>query len=214
MPVPSFLTRKPFRVFLLAAALLLASGAYAFLHLGTFLAREDALSKADAIFVLAGTLAERPLEGADLFNEGYAPRIVVSRGPTTRALVRLRELGIDAATEADVNLDILRTLGIPDSALVVPPDLHDNTAEEARTLRRLVDEHRWRRIIVVTSKYHLRRAGLAIRRALRGKDVEVLLRGSRYDEVVPAEWWTRRRDIRWLASEVPKLLAYKLGFGN
>ena len=213
MTPSSFLGRRFVRV-LLALTLAAIAAGYAFVRLGTFMARETPLSKADVIFVLAGTLAERPLEAAELFEAGYAPKIVVTRGPTTRAIVRLHQLGIDVATEADVNLTILRKLGIPEDALIVPPRLHENTAQEARTLRQLVDQHRWQRIIVVTSKYHLRRAGLAIRRALRGTGVEVMLRGSRDDEVVPAEWWTRRGDIRWLASEVPKLLAYALGFGG
>ena len=213
MTPSSFLGRRFVRA-LLALILAAVASAYAFVQLGTFMTREDPLSKADVIFVLAGTLAERPLEAAELFKAGYASKIVVTRGPTTRAMVRLHQLGIEGATEADVNLRILQRLGIPDDALIVPPRLHHNTAEEARTLRRLVDQNGWRRIIVVTSKYHLRRAGLAIRRALRGTDVEVMLRGSRDDESVPAEWWTRRADIRWLASEVPKLLAYAVGFGD
>jgi uncharacterized SAM-binding protein YcdF (DUF218 family) len=194
--------------------LVLAAGGYAFVHLGDFLAREDPLTKADAIVVFAGTLAERPLEAADLFRAGYAPRIVVTRAYTEQGVFRLKELGIDIKTQFDLNREILLRLGIPEDALVTPPQVHDNTAAEARTVRELVDRHGWRRIIVVTSKYHLRRAGLAVRRALRSTEVQIVLRGSRYDESDPSGWWRRRRDIRWLATEVPKLAAYALGFGG
>lgn len=206
--------RRRIRVVAFLALLVVGSGVYAFLRAGTFLAREDPLTKADAIFVFAGTLAERPLEAADLFRGGYAPRIVVTRAETEQAVFHLETLGIRVATRFDLNQEILLRLGVPREALVVPRFVHDNTAEEARTLRELVDEHGWRRVIVVSSKYHLRRAGLAVRRAMRGADVEVILRGSRYDESTPEQWWKRRRDIRWLATELPKLLAYALGLGG
>jgi uncharacterized SAM-binding protein YcdF (DUF218 family) len=181
---------------------------------GKFLAPEDPITKADAIVVFAGTLAERPLEAADLYEAGYAPRIVVTRALTEQGLFRLKELGIEIRTEFDLNREILLRLGIPSDALVTPADVHDSTASEARTVRRLVDEYRWRRIIVVTSKYHLRRVGLSVRRSLSGTGVEVIRRGSRYDDSNPDSWWKRRRDIRWIASELPKLVAYGVGFGD
>ena len=186
----------------------------AFFRLGTFLAVNDPLMKADAILVLGGTLAERPLEAADLFKEGYAPLIVVTRGPADPAIPRLRRLGIEIETEFDLNRRILLGVGVPEEALITPDRIHDNTAEEAQTLRELVDRHGWRRVIVVTSKFHLRRSGLAMGRALRGTRTEIIRRGSRHDESQPEAWWTRRRDIRWVASEAPKLVAYALGLGG
>jgi hypothetical protein len=53
-----------------------------------------------------------------------------------------------------------------------------------------------------------------VRRALRGTDVHVIRRGTRYDPSTPDQWWKRRADIRWIASETPKLLAYALGFSD
>jgi hypothetical protein len=55
---------------------------------------------------------------------------------------------------------------------------------------------------------------VATRRALRGTTVQVIVRGSRYDPATPDRWWQRRADIRWLASEVPKLVAYAAGAGG
>lgn len=212
-PIPTQ-GRRLRRILALVTVVAVAAGVYVFFHLGTFMAREDPLAKADVIFVLAGTLVERPLEAAELYKAGYAPRIVVTRAPSEQGVFRLKELGIEIATLFDLNREVLLRLDVPNEALLSPPQVHDNTAAEARTLRQLVEQHKWRRIIVVTSKYHLRRSGLAIRRALRGTGAEVILRGSRYDESTPGEWWKRRRDIRWLASELPKLLAYALGFGE
>lgn len=216
MPVPPlFRPRHPYRlVALLAVVALGGLGVYAFLNIGRFLAAEDPLQRSDAIFVFAGTKVERPLEAADLYREGYAPRIVVTRAVVEQATFDLERRGIRIATEYDLNREVLLRVGVPEAALVSPRFIHDNTAEEARTLRELAVQHNWRRVILVTSKYHLRRAKLAAQRQLRGTNVEVLARGSRYDDSTPARWWTRRGDIRWLATEVPKLIAYALGAGG
>jgi uncharacterized SAM-binding protein YcdF (DUF218 family) len=213
MPVSIRFPRRRLSVAIGITALLVAVGSM-FVGVGRFLAREHPLEKADAIFVFAGTLAERPLEAADLFREGYAPWIVVTRSTIDQATFQLEKRGVRIPTQYDLTRDVLLQLGVPAAALVTPSFVHDNTGEEARTLRELALEHRWRRVILVSSKYHLRRITVAAGRTLRGTGVEIVVRGSRYDASLPDRWWTRRRDIRWVASEVPKLVAYALGFGT
>ncbi len=213
--MPVLLARSGHRKLIIAAGALaaLALAAYAFLNVGRFLAAEDPLQHADAIFVFAGTLVERPLEAADLFQEGYAPSIVITRATAEQATFQLQRRGVRVPAAHDLTREVLLEVGVPESALVTPAFIHDNTAEEARTLRQLALEHGWRRVILVSSKYHLRRLALAARRELRGTGVEVLARGSRYDAAQPGRWWTQRRDIRWVAAELPKLLAYAIGVG-
>jgi uncharacterized SAM-binding protein YcdF (DUF218 family) len=210
---PSLSWLRRHRARIIAASFLLGLGAYAFVNLGTFMAHEDPLQQADAIFVFAGTVAERPLEAAELYRGGYAPRIVITRATIEQATFEIERRGVRVPTEHDINREVLEKLGIPAAALVMPRFIHDNTAEEARTLRELALAHGWRRVIVVSSKYHLRRVAFATRRQVRGTDVEILVRGSRYDRAVPERWWTRRGDIRSLMSEVPKLIAYAFGIG-
>jgi uncharacterized SAM-binding protein YcdF (DUF218 family) len=203
------------RKLLLSFALvcLVTLAAYTFIHLGRFLAREDPLQQADAIFVFAGRYVERPLEAADLFKSGYAPRIVVTRATVDQATFELERRRVRIPTEHDLTADILRQLEVPADALISPAFVHDNTGEEARTLGELARARGWRRVIVVSSKYHLRRIRLAVAHYLAGTGVEVIARGSRYDQSTPERWWTRRSDIRTLAAEVPKLVAYALGIG-
>lgn len=187
---------------------------FGFRTLGRFMAPEDPLQRADAIFVLAGTLAERPLEAADLYLEGYAPVILVTQEYPEYALRQAIRRGARIPSRAELNHTVLRQVGIPEAALVLPPQAHDNTAEEAQTLRREALQRKWKRVIVVSSKYHMRRVALICRRALADTGVEIVLRGSRYDLSTPERWWARRSDIRWLLSEVPKFSAYVLGIGT
>jgi uncharacterized SAM-binding protein YcdF (DUF218 family) len=194
----------------LLLVLLAGAGVYGCVHAGQFLAREDPLQPADAIFVFAGSQAERPLEGADLFQAGLAPIIVLTRDMAERELAHAAMRGVRLPSRFDIARDLLDQLGIPDDALILPERLHDNTAEEAATLRQLALEHGWRRVIVVSSTYHLRRVALACRRELRGTGVQIVARSSRYDESTPTGWWRRRSDIRWVVSELTKLAAYTL----
>jgi uncharacterized SAM-binding protein YcdF (DUF218 family) len=202
---------------ILAAFLVLciAAAIYGFLHVGTFLAREEPLVQADAIFVLAGTHVERPLEAAELYAAGYAPRILLTRSMAEReAYAAARARGAQLTDEFDSENQVLTQLGVPASAIVALPRTHDNTGEESRTLREVAVREHWSRVIVVSSKYHLRRARLACRRALAGTSVEIVMRGSRYDPSDPGHWWRHRADIRWLASELPKLAMYASGIGR
>jgi uncharacterized SAM-binding protein YcdF (DUF218 family) len=217
-PVPPPSTRHGGRFlrsrFLVVLALVvLAAGAFAFTRLGTYLYAEDPLARADVIVILAGTTAERPLEAADLYREGHAPLVMLTHGLVEPAVRMLRERGIALPTEADMNRQVLERSGVPADAILLLPQLHDNTAQEGETLRQMAAERGWRRVIVVSSKYHLRRAGFALRRELGANGVEVVMRGSRYDPSNPDRWWESRHDWRWMLSELPKFAAYVVGLG-
>jgi uncharacterized SAM-binding protein YcdF (DUF218 family) len=180
---------------------------------GRYLQHEDSLQKADGIFVLAGMRAERWVEAYELYQSGYAPVVVLSPGRSEPAERMLRDRGIRFPADVDLQRDALVQMGVPDTAIVRPGGSVDNTAEEANLLRTIVQARGWRRVIVVTSKYHARRSGFAVRRALEGTGTGVVIRASRYDPSDPARWWHDRADVRFVLMEWEKLLAYRLGAG-
>lgn len=171
---------------------------------------------ADVIFVLSGGVtADRWLEAHDLWREKRAPVILLSRGYPDAAGMELRRRGIRVPDGADIARDVMVTqLGVPASAVEVLPDDLDNTAAEAQALRRVAAERGWRSAIVVTALPHTRRTALAMRRALEPAGVSVQVRASRYDGFQPAQWWRSRGSVRWILTELPKLVAYRLGLGE
>jgi uncharacterized SAM-binding protein YcdF (DUF218 family) len=181
---------------------------------GRYLQHEDPLQKADAIFVLAGTRLERPFEAVDLYKEGYAPVVVLSPGRQEVGEALLRQRGIRFPSEVELQRDALVQLGIPPAALVATSGYVDNTAQEANLLRAMVKTHHWTRVIIVTSKFHTRRAAFAFRRGLEGTGAEVVMRATRYDIADPAHWWRNRADFRFASSEFQKLIVYRLGLGG
>jgi uncharacterized SAM-binding protein YcdF (DUF218 family) len=201
------------RIILLVAVVAVGAGSYACLQLGTFLYAEDQLQRADAICVLAGTRMERPLEAADLYRNGWAPLIVLTEEILDSGIEALKTRGMELPTNAQIARDVVVKLGVPAAAIEILPHIHDSTAHEAASIRRAAVSRKWKRIIVVTSKFHTRRGGFAVRRELKGSGVEVLMRGSTYDRADPHHWWRTRADVRWTVSESQKLLAYALGLG-
>lgn len=181
------------------------------LYGGRFLQHEDPLQKADAIFVLAGTRAERALEAVDLYKEGWAPVLILSPGRLEPAEALLLERGIRFPREVDLLRDAIVQLGVPPAAVLPTQGYVDNTSEEANLLRAMVLARQWRRVIVVTSKYHTRRSAFAFRRGLENTGAEPIMRASRYDTSDPARWWRRRADLRFAGSEWFKLIYYRLG---
>lgn len=201
------------RIVISLCVVALAFGVYGFVELGSFLAAEDPLQKSDAIMALAGSSMVRQMEAADLYVAGYGSRIVLSRQPRDGGEVALVKRGIPFTEETERVRTVFLQLGIPDDAIIVPERIHNSTAAEAITLRELSAAHGWRRVIVVSSKYHLRRVRFALRRELRGTGVEVVIRGSRYDAANPERWWQHRTDIRDIFPEAAKLVAYVFGLG-
>jgi uncharacterized SAM-binding protein YcdF (DUF218 family) len=181
---------------------------------GAFLFSEDPLERADAIFVLAGPRASRWLEARDLFEQKLAPIVLLSGGLREDAERIAVEQGARVPSEGELARNALVDLGVPPAQVVILPGRPDNTAEEAAGLREYALAHGWRTVIVVTSKLHTRRASVAMRRALAGTTIRIVMRSTRYDGDDPARWWLRRTTIRRVIYEAPALVAYLLGLGS
>ena len=201
------------RVAAVAALALVLGGVWLLFEGGRFLQHEDPLERADAIFVLAGTRLVRPLEAVDLYKAGWAPLIVLSPGRLEPSERLIRERGIEFPPESELLRNTLIHLGVPPSAIVTSDESMDNTASEANLLRAMVIARHWHRVIIVTSKYHVRRAGFAFRRGLEHTGAKAIMRASRYDTSDPANWWRNRADVRFALSEWQKLVLYRLGLG-
>ena len=137
---------------------LLALGVFT-ITVGHFLATDDAISQADAIVVLGGDGGNffRVQQGANLFNEGYAPVVVFSGGT-------LKDAGI-ACSSAQLSLEAAQELGLPTGAAIIASGAQ-STYDEAVNIRRLALQHRWHSLIVVTDLFHTRRAARTFRALL------------------------------------------------
>jgi uncharacterized SAM-binding protein YcdF (DUF218 family) len=107
---------------------------------------------ADAIVVLAGARAPRLARGLALVRRGVAPMLLVSDG-----------WGL-AWVEAN-RLCAGRRAPVP--VLCFRPDPY-STRGEARTFARIAVSRGWQSVVVVTSRYHVERAGILFNRCFGG----------------------------------------------
>lgn len=128
----------------------------------------------DAIVALDGDRPRRVRAAITLAADGAAPVLVLVRG--------------DAVAP-----ELVSAPELPFEVISVVPD-PSTTRGEARAVARLARERGWRRVVVVTSSYHVLRAQLIFRRAVT---CELAF--------IPAGW-RRRRAPRDILSEAAKLL--------
>jgi uncharacterized SAM-binding protein YcdF (DUF218 family) len=203
------------RLALLLVLLVLAVGAWRlFLSLGHILHHEDPLERADVIYVLGGTRVERVAEAGQLFAEGWAPRVLLSRQIVEPAEARLRARGVAIVSETEMQRSVLEQIGVPPAAIDQVTAEQNATADEIEELADLSRVRGWTRLIVVTSKMHTARARLTLRRKFAGSGKEIIVRASRYDPMDVDRWWQKRSDFRFALFESQKLVAYWLGIGD
>ena len=157
---------------------------------------EDTLDKADALIVLSDDnfYADRATRAAELFRQGKAP-IIVASGRRLRPYAGIAEL---------MEHDLVER-GVPkDKILRVPHDA-DSTREEAQALLPLARQKNWKRLVIVTSNYHTRRARYIFRTVFPA-DVDIRVAGARDGDFDPDHWWEKRKSIKQLTREFAGML--------
>ena len=182
-----------FLVAVVAALVLLYSLRHPLLHLaGWFWVVDEPLEHADAILVLGDDnyTGDRAAHAAELYREGLAPRVVAS-GRMLRPNTGLAEI---------ITRD-LEARGVP-SGSVVPFSSHAaNTREEAEALRDLAVHRGWKKVLVVTSNYHTRRARFIFGHVFPA-GVTVHVSAAEDSEFDPARWWETRVGLKLFLNEL------------
>ena len=132
----------------------------------------DQPMKAEAIVVLAGDYS-RPLYAADLYQQGYAPMVYVSRSRPTPQYNTLREMGISLKMPWEIYQQILLVRGVSADAIQFLGQENLSTVDEAESSRQRFGQSAVR-LLVVTSPFHTRRAKMVFQQALPNADIRVL----------------------------------------
>lgn len=190
-----------------AVVLLWILRAYPLRAIGEFLVVQDEPRAAQAIVLLAGESPSRALGAYDLYKQGLSPRILLTRGHRTQAEEMLLRRNIPFTSGADVDRQILIKLGVPEDKVQLLPDDVTDTFNEAEAIRAYLKGHSVRQILLVTSRYHSRRAKMAFEHVFRGT-VEFISAPTLYDEYDAHNWWHKRVNVRELIIEYQKLAFY------
>jgi uncharacterized SAM-binding protein YcdF (DUF218 family) len=176
---------------------------------GRFLIVDDAPVHADAIVVLAGSIPDRILHGADLYREGFAPLLVLTRDVEAPGLAELRRRGMALPERYQLNVSIAEQLGVPRGAILVMDRRAGSTIGEMAVFLSDLERRGIRSVLVVTSKTHTRRSAM-IFSALAGDTMQVRLCPTPYDPFSPDDWWRHRAIARRVVTEYLKILVFNL----
>jgi len=186
------------RIFLvLAAAVLLLVLLHApiLAALGNFLVKAGPPEKADIILVLAGDgFGHRILKAAELVKAGYAPRALIS-GPN----------GSYGKYECDEAIPFAVRAGYPESYFLHFEHTARSTESEAEKAAKKLREMGVKRVILVTSNFHTRRAGIMFRRA--APEIQFFVVAAPDEFFKPDRWWHDREASKIFLYEWMKTIA-------
>jgi uncharacterized SAM-binding protein YcdF (DUF218 family) len=179
--------------------------------MGHFLVEEAPIPQADAAIVLNTGVEYYPrlMEAAALFREGRVPLIVIDGNRKSDTLRELEAMGFRPAAPWDEDgKRVLEILGVPrDKVVSISAEDVFDTIGEARAVTPVLKERGLRQLIIVTSKYHTRRAGHIWRNRTAG-EFSITTAPARHDPFDPEEWWRSGRQIRWVLTEYGGWLFY------
>jgi uncharacterized SAM-binding protein YcdF (DUF218 family) len=159
---------------------------------GQFWVVDEPSAPSDALIVLGDDnyAADRAFHAAELYREGVAP-VVVASGRMLRQNVSI----------ADVMAHDLESFGVPAASIVKLAHRGENTRDEAFEAARLIKTRGWKRVLVVTSNYHARRARFIYGRVLP-PSVSFRVSGARDSQFDPSRWWETRQGQKLFMTEL------------
>jgi hypothetical protein len=157
----------------------------------------DQPRKSDVIVVLAGETDRRPARGLQLLDQGYAPLLI-----------------LDVPAEGKIyqwnQVEIARTYieGLPQaSSITICPIYGHSTRDEALDVSRCLQGGGDRRVLLVTSDFHTRRALSIFNRVLPGEYSVAAAFDAREFGV---QWWRHREWAKVNFDEWLKLIWWEL----
>ncbi len=173
----------------------------------------DSPEKADLIIVLMGSGPDRILGAVELYEQGYAPCIIMVEN-WEPGYELLQPRGAVLPRDAELAAMVGVQLGVPEEAFIILPGDARSTQDEALIVTQYLKEQQLKvdKVLLVSSKYHSKRSAKIFRWALRGldQDVKVLSCPTPYDDFNAAAWWSSREDAKRVVMEYMKLVNFYL----
>lgn len=175
-------------------------GFFVLLFLGYWLSPQGKLVGSDAIVAISGGQTNtRAEEAVLLYQQGLAPVLVFSGAA----------LDTSGPSNAQAMRQVALRAGVPNRAIILEEDA-TTTTENALGVAKIASQMGWRKVILVTSPYHQRRAQLEFSRHLKGQ--QIISHSSTDEEWRRSKWWATPKSTNLTLQEVQKLVAaYILG---
>jgi hypothetical protein len=163
--------------------------------------------RADAIVVKDGGLEVRPFAAAHLYQQGYAPKVLVANvkpGPSER-------LGI-APSHTDLSRQALLKLGVPLEAIVVFGTDVSSLYEEGLALRDWARQSEAKDVLVPMDLFSARRARWLLSRVLSESGAQAAAIAVDPPEYTRGDWWRHEEGLISFQNEVIKCGYYHVKY--
>lgn len=197
------------RALLFVAALVLVTGGLSYKPIlrgaGSLLVAADPGISAHVDVVVVGldTGTAGVLEAADLAVTGSSKKVAIFADPPSIADRELTRRGVAFEEPAAASVRQLNALEV--SNVEVIPRSVEGSTDAARILPSWLVERGFHSAILVTTSDHSRRVQRAVRRAIKGQDVQVFVRVAKFSSFDPDHWWSSRSGLRTGITELQKL---------
>lgn len=171
----------------------------AFLCAGRLLVLDEPPQQADVIIILSGDRGTRTEHGVELYQQGYAPYLMVSGGQVYHE-----------TTMAGLMAAHAQMLGVPARAIITE-SLADSTYENALFTRELMEQYGFTSALVVSSNYHMQRVRFTYQRVFNDTGIKLTYSAAREPDYNPGRWWANNRSIMLTFNEYVKFIGYALG---
>jgi len=196
--------RKPFFWITGLIALVLLLRFSALPALGRFLVEEPRNEPTEAAVVLSTGVDYYPrlMEAAAQYRTERVAFVVINGNRKTDALRELESMGyIPPAPWDEAHKRILEVLGVPrDKVIAIGAEDAYDTISEARSIAPVLQKQGLGHLLIVTSRFHSKRAAHIWRHRLR-QTFEIDVAPARRDPFETDGWWRSGRQIRQLMTE-------------
>ncbi len=175
---------------------------------GNYLIVSDDVQAADVVFVLSGSPNERAAEAARLLRGPLRESRVVCTGELVPELLKTLNLAIN---EGQLTQMALIQQGIDPARTEVYPH-GTSTWEEAGYIWEYARARGLRRIAVVTSAFHTRRARWCLERRRQPGDAELRLHAAAPTGYDLDHWWQSEGGLLFVNNEYVKFCHYTLKY--
>lgn len=175
--------------------------------LGGFLVANDEPCPVDAVYVLGGSARFRGEEAARVYQAGWGKVFRFTGEPVPHAL---KVEGI-LRTEAQQTRAVAVRNGVPDS-LALAVDKGTSTWEESVFILEDARANGYDTVMIVSSRFHLRRIDHVFRSRFREHGITVVLRGAPNGEFNEERWWHSEEGLLFVNNEYVKLVYYLLKY--
>ena len=162
------------------------------------------------VIPLMGSLSDRSLETVDLYHASADAKVMfVSSIEPNKDF--LDSLGVPVNTSASVFRLALEKMGVPGEDIAYLRGPAASTQDEADMMARAIRRDSLvKRVVVVTSSYHSRRAYWIFKDRFEkaGLDITINVSPSRYTDFTPSPWFRRKSDAVLVVNEWLKMIYY------